>query len=294
MGFLHLAVAKLTAIIKMVAMKCCGDKGHGLTNSIAINTLRSFICFAVSAVILLFNRYVTGEYWWIWLLSGLSNAVNMFTWILCATAVSLSLVEVVSMIGLVFIPLVLAPYLYAGETVTALQWCGCGVLLISVIVFSLGDKAKRPKPTTWLLLIVCALSLVGANVTQKLYVYHVGGEYTAYFNAMTFAVVFVCFSVGSAIVFAFNRHKKVTTERLTLSKKVYFLIAIAAVTMYASQYFNTLAALLLSSAVLYPLSYGSGFLLTALTDTVIFKEKPTLKRITATILAIGGVVMTVI
>lgn len=294
MGFLYLAVAKLTAIVKMTAMKGCGDKENGLTNSIFVNTLRSFLCLVVSAVVLLFNRKVTGEYSWLWLLSGLSNALNMFTWILCATAVSLSLVEVVSMIGSVFIPLALAPCLYAGETVSILQWCGCGVLLVSVIIFSLGDKTKRPRPVTWALLVLCALSLVGANVTQKLYVYHVGSEYTAYFNAMTFAVVFACFIIGSLILFLIRRTKRVQTETFFLSKRTYILISVAAVTMYASQYFNTLAAALLASAVLYPLSYGSGFLLTALTDAVVFKEKPTVKRIIATALALGGVIMTVI
>ncbi|MFR6640820.1 MAG: hypothetical protein ACLUSP_05450 [Christensenellales bacterium] len=53
--------------------------------------------------------------------------------------------------------------------------------------------------------------------------------------------------------------------------------------MYATNYFMTLAAGALPSGVLYPLSYGAGFVLTAIMDTVFFKQKLTLPRAVATV-----------
>lgn len=64
--------------------------------------------------------------------------------------------------------------------------------------------------------------------------------------------------------------------------------------MYATNYFMTLAAGALPSGVLYPLSYGAGFVLTAIMDTVFFKQKLTLPRAVATVLAVAGAVLTAI
>ena len=64
--------------------------------------------------------------------------------------------------------------------------------------------------------------------------------------------------------------------------------------MYATNYFMTLSSALLPSGVLYPLSYGGGFVITALMDTLIFKQKLTPVRAAATVLAVIGAVLTAI
>lgn len=204
-----------------------------------------------------------------------------------------------------------------AKPVSATQWAGAGVILAAVVLFCVGRDVKfGKKGIVWI--AVCTLSSAGCNVTAKLYAVRAGSEYVAFFNLVTFVIVFTFFAVVAAITVLKNRKKTDSAadsgpveysgraadsghaeekdpqprEFFGLPKRTYFRIAIAAVGMYATNYFMTLAAGALPSGVLYPLSYGAGFVLTAIMDTVFFKQKLTLPRAVATVLAVAGAVLT--
>lgn len=308
MGYLYLAISKFCAAAKMAAMKNCGDSKDPTTAAVKVNTVRSGIILIVSVIVFAASRSATADGLWIAVLSGASNAINMLSWIVCATSVSLCVVETFVMIGSVVVPLALSPLLYAGETVSVMQWLGAGLILAAVALFCVGRGAKfSRKGIVWL--AVCALSSAGVNISSKLYAVRVGSEYAAFLNLVSFGIVFAFFAVTAAVMFIVNRRKAASKseeiaepseaetkprELFRLPAKTYLWIAIAAVGMYATNYFMTLSSALLPSGVLYPLSYGGGFVITALMDTLIFKQKLTPVRAAATVLAVIGAVLTAI
>lgn len=141
MGYVFLLIASFAGITKMAAMKGGGKICPGAYNSIRINAFRSLLCAAVALVVFFATgaRASNAERK-LWLLSGLSNAVMMFAWLLCSQRISLVFVEAFCMLGSVAIPLFLAPVLYAGETVNARQWVGVACLSAALIFLSLKPK----------------------------------------------------------------------------------------------------------------------------------------------------------
>lgn len=310
MGYLYLAISKFCAEAKMAAMKCCGNANDTANTSIKVNAVRSGIILIVSLIVFAIGRTATASGLWIAALGGASNALNMLSWLICATAASLCLVETFSMIGAVVIPLALSPLLYPGEVVSPLGWAGAAIMFIAVALFCVGKSVKIDfKGAVWI--AVCTLSSTGVNVFSKMYAVSVGGEYAAFYNLVSFAIVFAFFAIAAAVCLLGHKSKpEPAAERgaegtsaqvaahgktvFGLSGKTYIFIAVAAVGMYATNYFMTLAAAVLPSGILYPLSYAVGFVLTALTDTLIFRQKLTLVRAVATVLTIAGAVLTAI
>lgn len=246
----------------MAAMKNCGNADDSTGTSVKVNAVRSGIILVVSVIVFAVSRAATADGVWIAALSGVSNALNMLSWLVCATAVSLCIVETFVMIGSVVFPLALSPLLYAGETVSATQWAGAGVILAAVVLFCVGRDVKfGKKGIVWI--AVCTLSSAGCNVTAKLYAVRAGSEYVAFFNLVTFVIVFTFFAVVAAITVLKNRKKTDSAadsgpveysgraadsghaeekdpqprEFFGLPKRTYFRIAIAAVGMYATNYF---------------------------------------------------------
>ena len=307
MGYLFLIIANIAGISKVAAMKGCGKECPGEYNSVRINAFRALLCTLVSVVIF----YLTGarfkvEEDYIWILSGLSNALMMFVWILCAQKIGLLFVEAFAMVGAVIIPMLIAPLLYEGESVSVWQWVGVVCLLIALIILSLTpNKAKKTdtvneaveaRNSKEKLLIVFYLALLiisnaGVSITQKLYPIRAGKEYTAYFNLMTFAVVFLCFSAVLLCGKIF-KGKSLLPKDSASGKKLVIFVSLAAVMIYVYQYFATLAAGVLPSAVYYPLSRGIGMMLTVLCDMLIFKQKVTKNMIFGLCFVFAAIVLT--
>lgn len=293
MGYLFLIIACFAGISKVVAMKSSGKVCSGEYNSIRINTFRSIICGCVSVVtFLIAGSKWCGDHWWIWLLSGLSNALMMFVWILSTQRVGLIFIEAFCLIGSTAIPMLVAPLLYDGDTVSVWQWIGVACLLVAVVVLSIKPKTEKKQDLiaedsqekksetkknsllTWLYIFCLVLSNAGVSITQKLYPDRVGKDYTAFFNLMTFAVVLACFSIILVVGKIFAK-KSFLPEKTESAKKLVIFVTIAAVMIYVYQYFSTTSAALLPSAVFYPLMRGISMCLTVASDVMIFKQKIT-------------------
>lgn len=311
MSYLFLIIACFSGICKVVAMKSCGRVCPGEYNSVRINTLRACICGLVSAVIFFASgAQAEGQYWWICLLSGISNAVMMFVWILCTQRISLIFVETFCLIGSTAIPLLLAPLLYEGETVSPLQWCGVACLLGAVLALSARPRTAREKEgageeapledaapahraaiLTGVYVLLLVLSALGLSLSQKLYPTYAGEAYTPWFNLMTFAIVLACFAVvllGGRIF----RGKAFMPESVASGKKLLLFVSIAAVMIYVHQYFSTLAAGMLSSAIFYPLSRGINMLLTVVCDVTIFHQKLTRNTCIGLLFIFASIILT--
>ena len=301
MEYIFLLIANFAGISKVVAMKCSGKVCSGEYNSVRINTLRSILCGIVSVIMFLIaGAKAQSSGWWIWLISGLSNALMMFLWVICTQKISLIYLETFSIIGSTAIPMIIGPYIYQGESVTLLQWLGVACLLLAVIALSVKPKLKqevnlppvKKKENSKLLIVayvlLLILSYVGVSVSQKLYPTFVGKEYTEFFNLMTFSVVLLCFSM----VLVFGKvFKKQSFMPKDSSKSLLIFIVIAAVMIYVYQYFSTLAAGMMPSAVFYPLLKGIAMTLTVVCDVVIFKQRMTINKVVGLIFVFAAIIL---
>lgn len=288
MGYVFLTIASFAGISKMAAMKGSGKLCPGAYNSVRINAFRSLLCAVVALLVFLASgARASGEEWWLWLLSGLANALMMFAWLLCTERISLVFVESFGMLGSVVIPLLLAPVLYEGETVNLRQWLGTACLLVALIFLFVKKKEPKNKEVdnsvqttksrglalTVAYIALYVLSNAGLSITQKMYPVRVGKEYTAYFNLMTFAVVLVCF-LSALLCGKVFVGKSMLPKNTASGKRLVAYVTVAAVMIYVYSYFATLAAEALPSAVYYPLARGINMLLTVLCDAFVFKQKP--------------------
>ena len=299
MGILYLIASRICGTFKIVCVKRCGERASGESNSVKINLARSFGCLIVSLVVWLVAGAggMNDSGIWISLLSGVSNAFFLFSWVLAAQIISVSLVELLCMIGAVVVPVVLGPFLYEGEVVTAFQWAGTALLTLAVFFFfKRGENAKKLGAREIGIIVLCSVSNVGAQLTQKLFTAYGGGGVDV-FNLMTYAVLFIVLGGISLIrKFGENRRKMLESGEETpnnatqFTRTVWILIVFATISLYASSFLSTYASTFLPSAVFYPVSYALGMVMTFICDSVIFKEKVTAKRLVGLALVICAIV----
>ena len=97
--------------------------------------------------------------------AGIGTALNLFTWILSAQRISLTLLEGVCTVGSLVVPLFLSPYLYNGEKVSLLQWTGAILVILSLFLFSGKSKSVTEKKSTLaniIIIFVYRISITGS------------------------------------------------------------------------------------------------------------------------------------
>ena len=167
-----MAVAQMGTCAKAYAMKRCGALTPGPFNSVCINLARSLICVFVSMAIWLFagTGTTTLEGHAIIAVSGIGTAISLFVWILSTRYVPIILIESISTIGSLVLPLLLSPLLYGEGRVSFLQWVGSALICLSVFFFANKDTKEKQKISFWgkvILLVACAASGTAAAIAKK-------------------------------------------------------------------------------------------------------------------------------
>lgn len=280
---------------KQFAMKRCGALAGGVFNSACINFARAAICLIVSLVIWAIdgggstNALGHG----LSILGGASTAICLLTWIIASTQVSLTLIEAAFTLTSMVIPLILAPFLYPGESVSVVQWIGCALVFASLFCFGNGArrKAEGGSLVGLIALFISAIGNGAAAISKKYYTYYVtaaGDGGVAYYTLLSFAVALLLF-FGVFAVMALR--KKQHGERVELPfRRTWIFILIAAVGLYVYELFATYASDL-PSAIYYPLSRGLTLLATFLLDVIVFREKVTIKKLIGLVIILVAVVL---
>lgn len=303
MRILYLAIARVFGGLRGFSMKRAGMAAPGPDNSLYINLLRSVLCLAVSFVIWLVSGggTTTGGGMLLILLSGVSNALSIYFWVLSSQMVSISLIEVFSMIGTVILPMAISPLLYNGDVATPIQWCGALALAVALFFFVNEERGDHKNYSAAAKITAVALQVVGVagiGITQKLYVYYYeskGLGSIELFNFGTFAAVCVCFVMFFAVKLIFTAYASkrnrggVHSLREFPIGKVWWLVLIAALALYGYQYFST-AASTLPSAILYPVSYAFSMIVSFVLDTV-FGKPMSWKRGVAFVFVAAAIVL---
>ena len=299
--YISLLIAQLGINGKQYSMKNCGRLAPGPFNSVCINTMRALICLIVSVVIwiiagggttTLFGHVVI-------VISGVGTALNLFTWILSSRFVSLTLLESACMMGSLVLPMILAPYIYDGETVSVCQWIGCLLVIISVFLFAnkteKGAKREGSLFGRIALVTVCAIGITLATIFKKYYIVHVqekGLGSAEYFTLIDFVTVLGVFAVLFAFYYSKEQKNAVAVGKSVELpyKKVWFFIIIAAVSLYVNELF-TVYANQLDAAIYLPLSKGLNVVCTFIMDLLIFKDKLTVKKIIGIFTVLAAVIL---
>ena len=294
MGYVYLVLSKLAAILKMMSVKKCGNIASGAKNSVKINLLRSLGCLAVALIVCIFSGFkamnTPGIYFTV--LSGVSNGILLWSWILAAASAPMVTVEVFCMIGGVVIPLVISPLVLDVPNVTLIQWIGS--LLLFGAMFCLSKKGKGGKitPKSILLMCIAGLSNAGGIISQKFY-NDFNGEKCGTVADFQLGTYIFTIAVLAAIFFImqiFIKEEK-TENQSKITGRVVIFICIAFAMTYASQFLATVAAGKISASVFYPLQYVISMPMIFLVDVIFFKEKVTVNNIIGVLLVTASGVL---
>lgn len=281
---------------KQFAMKRCGSLTPGLFNSVCINALRSTICIIVSVIIWLCvdggAANALGHVCIVF--GGIGTAINLLMWILSSRMVSLIMIEAVTTVTTMVIPMVLAPWLYNGESASLLQWIGCIMILVSVPCFT-GAKGEKKEGSLLKKIVTVGICAAGAGlaaISKKYYSYYVkdiGNGSNEYYTMMSFAVILLSFLILFSILY--RKEKNANGGKVELPyKKVWAFILLAAASLYVNELFAVYASAL-PSAIYYPLNRGLTVVFTFVLDVLVFKDKVTPKKIFGLILITTAVVL---
>lgn len=294
MGYLFLAFALLAGSTKGY----CGKKTSGFVreykDAMFTNFIRMVLCILISFVLLLAGGRLSllkvgTDVILITLLSGVTTSVFVVAWLLAVRRGAYMMLDVFLMLG-VIVPLLLSEFLF-DEKIRLNQWAGLLVLLAAVVIMcSYNNQIKEKMSLKSLgLLVLCGIANGLTDFSQKLYVKTVSDSSAAVFNFYTYifsALVLLVFYIGAKVT-----DKTGSSSETDVLRRVGGYVAVMSVCLFLNSYFKTMAAGILPSAVLYPLSQGASLILSSFMSMLFFKEKLTAKCITGIALSFAGLLI---
>ena len=289
MGYLFLALANLAGAAKGYCGKKVSSSVKKTSDAMLANFLRMLICIFIGfAVVVFIDGFIGFNISFpnllISLLSGVSNAIFVISWLFAVTRGAYMLVDVFLTVGLA-VPIALCAIFY-GEKIKYNHLIGFAILLVAVILMCSYSNSVKTKLTlnSLLLLLLCGLSSGLASFSQKWFVYESNGGSVSAFNFYTYVFAAVVLLLSFLILKNAKKKEESIKEKFTL-RPVWLYIVIMAIMLFSHSLLMTLAATKLEAVLLYPLSNGLSLFLSTLMCAVFFKEKPNLKSILGIVLA---------
>ena len=290
MGYIFIIFALSAGAIKGF----CGKKISGLVSSIKgtfyMNMLRMLMCIVVGFFIVATNGISAFEIdlktLLITAVSGISTAMFVVSWIFCVRWGAYVMIDVFLMLG-GGLTIALCK-LFFNETVSINQLIGFAMLVIaSYVLCSYSSNIKNGFSfSSFLLLVLCGIFNGLTDFSQKWFIYSQPTGDVGVFNFYTYlfasVVLLICYAIA-------NKTEKASNDGKSL--KIFLVICIMAICLFAYSYFKTMAAKYVSSAILYPLTSGVAIVLSAIMAATFFKEKVTLKCVVGIIIALVAIII---
>lgn len=290
MGYIFAVFSLFSGLIKGF----CGKKISGLVSSIKgtffMNMLRMLLCVAVGYVIVTAEgssiAEVNPHMLFISAVSGISTALFVVSWIFCVRRGAYVMVDVFLMLG-GGLTIALCK-IFFGEAVSAGQLAGYILLVIaSYIMCSYSAKIKGSFSfASFFFLVAGGVCNALADFSQKWFIYTFPDGKASVFNLYTY--LFGAIVLLISFVIANKAENKPNDGK---SVKVFLVICIMAVCLFAYSYFKTLAAKTVPSAFLYPFTSGASIVLSALMAALFFKEKITARCAVGIVIALCAIVV---
>ena len=296
MGYLFLLPTLFFTLTKGYSGKKTSGLVSGLEGAVFVSFLRIFFCMIFGAFLIIPEILRSGiavlnisaEVLMVSVISGLTNAAVLITWILLVKKGALLLIDSSGMCG-VFIPLILSLIFY-NEQIRINHIIGVVLLIIAVFILYAYNESVKPKISflTILLLAFYGVSNGVADFSGKAFNKIAQGSVsTAIFNFYTYLFAFLGLGIYYLTVKGLNNNKQ---PSLVLLKKSIGYVIVMAISLYLTTFFKTIAANYLPAAQLYPIYQGAMLILNGAMGAVFFGEKATSKSIIAVIISILGIV----
>lgn len=293
MGYLFLCLALAAGTVKGY----CGKRTSGFVreykDAVFTNFLRMMLCVLISFIMLSVQGKLSLlrtdiNVILISALSGVTTSVFVVAWLMAVRRGAYMMLDVFLMLG-VTVPIVLSKFFF-GEEIRLNQWIGLVVLFAAAFIMCSYNNQIKEKIGlgSAVLLIICGISNGLTDFSQKLFVKTAEGSSAAVFNFYTY--IFSA-AVLLIIYIAAKARDKSGSSGADVLRAVGIYVAIMSLCLFLNSYFKTLAAGLLPSAVLYPLTQGASLILSSFMSAVLFKEKLTTKCITGIALSFAGLLI---
>lgn len=295
MGYVFLASALIAGSVKGY----CGKKTSGFVaeykDAMLTNFIRMVMCIIIGFLMLVFSGTVSllavdVRVLLITLLSGVTTSVFVVAWLICVRRGAYMMLDVFLMLG-VMVPLLLSSALF-DEKIKLTQWIGLAILFVAVLIMcSYNNQIKEKMSIASIaLLVLCGVANGLTDFSQKLFVKTVPNGSAAVFNFYTYvfsaAVLLVFYLLARA-----KGQKGQKGEELAVIKSVGLYVCVMSLCLFLNSYFKTLAAGILPSALLYPLSQGASLILSSFMSAFLFKERLTAKCITGIVVSFVGLLI---
>ena len=297
MGYLFLTLALAAGVTKGYCGKKTSFAVRTNSDSMIMNLLRMLICIVIGFALLVIQNDLgslsaNGALIGIAMLSGVSSATMVVSWLLSVRTGAYMMVEVSMLLG-VIVPVALCR-IFFGEEIGIWQIIGIAVLIVAVYVMTTYNTSVKGKISigSLCLLLVCGISNGIADFSQKLFVKQISDGSITAFNFYTY-VFAAAFLVIACVVFRAVDKRRGCEMRspMAVIKPIWYFVLIMAVCLFANSLFKTQAALYLDAVQLYPLNQGSAVILSLLMSSIIFKEKINAKCIVGIVLSFVALLM---
>ena len=291
MGYVFLAIAIFSGIVKGYCGKKTSGFVEGYKDAMVANLIRMILCIFIGAGVIFMNgdtkfMLPDAKVLAITAMSGITTSCFVVSWLLSVRKGAYMMIDVFLMLGVLVT--ILLGRIFFNENIESNQFVGMAVLLLSVIIMCSYNNSIKEKIsiTSFLLLIMCGLSNGLTDFSQKLFVKQAEGLPISVFNFYTY--VFSALTLVLFYIFSKEKHENKDDRNI---KKISGYILVMAICLFVNSYFKTVAAKYLDSAILYPLNQGMALILSSIMAATLFKEKLTVKAIVGLILAFSGLLI---
>ena len=295
MGYLFLLISVLAGNTKGFCGKQISTHTKSLDAALKISTVRMLLCVPIALLlVLVFGQaeYIglQSELLFSSLLSGVSTAIFVVTWLFSVRRAAYMLLDVFLMLG-VGVPLLLSALLF-DERIGALDWLGVLLLVVAVLIMcSYQGKIKGALSLPSILLMsACGLANGITDFSQKYFMRNADGIPASVFNLYSYIAATAVLALVFLVV---ARRTPVTAEEkseVKAPRSLYVYVGIMALCLFLNTYFKTLAAGLLSAITLYPMSQGLSLIFSSLMAVFLFRERMTLRAVFGLILAFAALI----
>lgn len=282
--------ALLCLTIKGCCGKCVSVYAHHTGDNFFFNFLRMAFCVLIGALTVLVqhgNIKISGGMLAVCVLAGVSNAAFLVGWMLSVQSNAMVTVDVTLTIGS-FLPALLC-LIFFQEKLLPTKLFGFALIVVASAVLSKGQKRGVSRKGI-LSLLLAALGDGMTSFSQQLFVrFYMQEGSDGYSLAVYQFYTYVFAALVLGVLWLATLHRYPTPKKGQYRRALPHIVVMA-ICLFAAAYLQTLAtgAYGMSSQMLYPIIRGGCLLTVNITAMLFFGERPTVRSILGSLIALGG------
>lgn len=290
MGTIYIGIIMLCRVAQAFCNKFASNNVNGTGCFLKYTAYRNLLSGMLGLILILiagtgfkFNASTV----FISLLSGVSLACSTILGIVALRNGTMALTSIFGTAGLL-IPVIAGVFLF--DTPISIGQC-LGIILFFVAAFLLISSSRKIYTgfsfKTLLLLIGVLLAEGSTMLAQQMFAFYVPDGDVSVFSLFSFGIPGICLLLYVLV----NTKKYSADSNAKLTPKLLGLGAILSVAVFIINQLATLAASILSPAVLFTFINGGGTIISTIVAALVFKEKITLKSALGVILGIAALLI---